>query len=242
MASVTAAAQSPELFGAAHSVLLGAIGLLGALVVWGLRRVRSTSTAGTMVVTFGWVLLGSSLVYMGWMLLPANWHLDQSLPLHFSDVLRLVAAIALICRTRWAVAITYYWGLTLNLQALLTPHPHMLAGLSIGVALYWWLHILVLLAALSLVWGLGHRFQWRDFAAAYGAALAWAAVAMSANAALGTNYGFLNHSPEGPSLLDLLGPWPLYVVWLALLVAGVWALMTWPWTRPSGSAAAPPQG
>jgi len=50
------------------------------------------------------------------------------------------------------------------------------------------------------------------------------------NLAVGTNYGFLNRKP-GTSILDLLGPWPLYVVVEIALVCGVWALMTWPWER-----------
>lgn len=223
-----AAAQSPGIFSGVHLGLLAATAVLSVLVVWGVRRLRATSAA---ISISGWVLLVSSLIYMGWMLLPGNFHIEESLPLHYSDALRLIAAVALIRRSRWAIAITYYWGLTLNLQALLTPHPNMLIGPSVGFVLYWWLHILVFLAPLTLIWGLGNRVGWRDFAVAYGAALGWAGFAMTANAALDTNYGFLNRLPDGASLLDFLGPWPLYVLWLALLVAAVWALMTWPWTR-----------
>lgn len=231
-----AAAQSPGIFSGVHLGLLAATAVLSVLVVWGVRRIRATSAAGAVISISGWVLLVSSLIYMGWMLLPGNFHIEESLPLHYSDALRLIAAVALIRRSRWAVAITYYWGLTLNLQALLTPHPNMLIGPSVGFVLYWWLHILVFLAPLALIWGLGNRVGWRDFAVAYGAALGWAGFAMTANAALDTNYGFLNRLPDGASLLDFLGPWPLYVLWLALLVAAVWALMTWPWTRrrPTG--------
>ena len=49
------------------------------------------------------------------------------------------------------------------------------------------------------------------------------------NAVVGTNYGYLNGKPAGGSALDLLGPWPTYVVMEVLIVAAVWALMTWPW-------------
>lgn len=88
-----------------------------------------------------------------------------------------------------------------------------------------------LLAALGLIWGSGHRVDWRGFTLAYGAALAWAAALLPVNSALGTNYGFVNEPPPGTSMIDLLGPWPIYVFWLVILVGTTWALMTWPWVR-----------
>ncbi|MBV9830122.1 MAG: hypothetical protein JOZ82_00885, partial [Marmoricola sp.] len=43
-------------------------------------------------------------------------------------------------------------------------------------------------------------------------------------------YGYLVRKPGSASLLDLLGPWPWYVVSAAALVVGGWALvLTLPW-------------
>ena len=33
------------------------------------------------------------------------------------------------------------------------------------------------------------------------------------------------------TLLDVLGPWPMYIFTAAALILIVWALMTWPWER-----------
>jgi hypothetical protein len=33
------------------------------------------------------------------------------------------------------------------------------------------------------------------------------------------------------SLLDVLGPWPVYLLTAATLILIVWAMMTWPWER-----------
>jgi uncharacterized membrane protein YwaF len=51
------------------------------------------------------------------------------------------------------VAISYYWGLTLNPQAIITPHPSILVVPSVDFVLYWVLHITVFVAPLVLVWG-----------------------------------------------------------------------------------------
>jgi uncharacterized membrane protein YwaF len=32
-------------------------------------------------------------------------------------------------------------------------------------------------------------------------------------------------------MLDVLGPWPVYIFTAAALILAVWALMTWPWQR-----------
>ena len=90
------------------------------------------------------------------------------------------------------------------------------------------MHYLIVWAAIYLTWGLGLVPGWRDYATTVATTAAWAVSVFVFNLAAGTNYGFLNRKPEA-SILDYLGPWPAYVVVEIALVAGVWALMTWPW-------------
>jgi hypothetical integral membrane protein (TIGR02206 family) len=60
--------------------------------------------------------------------------------------------------------------------------------------------------------------------------LAWAVLAYTFDVIVDVNYGYLVRKPDSASLLDLLGPWPVYVLAsLGILLAG-WALITWPWT------------
>ena len=58
----------------------------------------------------------------------------------------------------------------------------------------------------------------------------WLVLAMSVNWALDTNYGYFNSKPDG-TVLDYLGPWPLYVLAEMAIVLSVWALITWPWVK-----------
>ena len=69
--------------------------------------------------------------------------------------------------------------------------------------------------------------------------LAAARAPLPVNTVLGTNYGFVSAPPGQASALDLLGPWPWYLVSVACLLAVVFALMTWPWTTERARAGTP---
>ncbi len=75
------------------------------------------------------------------------------------------------------------------------------------------------------------RPDWRGYRFAVAVTAGWATCTVVFNKVADTNYGFTHHKPATASLLDLLGPWPVYIVVTAALVFAVWALMTWPWVR-----------
>jgi len=165
---------------------------------------------------------------------PAEWDLQTSLPLQLCDWAWLVAAIALWTRSRLAATITYLWGLTLTSQAIITP-----ALTTPFPGLRWWmffaLHLLIVWSAIHVVWGMKLHPTWTTYGQTAVITLAWLFVTVRFNILVGTNYGYLNGKPAQPSALDLLGPWPGYVVAEILIVLAGWALLTWPWTRkPAG--------
>jgi hypothetical integral membrane protein (TIGR02206 family) len=96
---------------------------------------------------------------------------------------------------------------------------------------FWAIHLLVVWAAIYLTWGRRLRPEWRSYRIAVVVSVVWAAVTFTFNSIAGTNYGFINKKPATATLLDLLGPWPVYVLTAATLILIVWALMTLPWQR-----------
>lgn len=168
--------------------------------------------------------------------LPGNYSLQTTWPLQLCDLAWVAATVALWTRHRFFVALTYFWGLVLTTQALVTPDlatpfpdPKFLA--------FWGMHYLIVWAAIYLVWGLQRTPEWRDYATTVATTLVWLVTVFAVNSALGTNYGFVNRKPPRGSLLDYLGPWPTYVLLEILVIAAVWALMTWPWVRRGHGAA-----
>lgn len=169
-----------------------------------------------------------------WSMLPGQWDLRWSLPLQLCDWAWIVSALALWTRSPLAHALLYFWGLTLSSQALLTP------GLdldfpSFQFLMFWAMHLLVVWAAIYLTWGVGLRPDWHGYRFALAVTLAWGALALVVNSLTGANYGFLAEKPPVKTILDALGPWPVYMVSELALIAAVWALITWPWTRVSST-------
>lgn len=161
---------------------------------------------------------------------PSEWNLQTSLPLQLCDWAWLAAAIALWTRSRLAATITYLWGLTLTTQAIVTP--------ALGTpfpGLRWWMfwamHLLIVWAAIHVIWGMKLRPSWRTFAQAVVITWTWLFLTLRFNVLVGTNYGYLNGKPARASALDLLGPWPTYLLFEVLIVLAAWALLIWPWTR-----------
>lgn len=216
-------------YGAQHIVSLVVIALAAILVVWLARIARDENRVDRALRTAGWALLIVSALWSVYWLLPVHFDIAQSLPLHFSDAMRYLAAIALITRSGWSIAVLYYWGLTLNLQSIITPDLNYLQMPLLEFVMYWLLHGTVLVVPILLAWGLRTTPTWRGYGLGFAATAAWAGAAFLINAAIGTNYAYMNGPPAGTSILDLLGPWPIYIAWEAVLVAGVWALITWPW-------------
>lgn len=170
----------------------------------------------------------------------AGGNILHTLPLQLCDLAGLVAVYALWAHRPWAVALTYYWGLTLTTQAVITPD--LAADFpDPSFVLFWGMHLLVVWAAVYLTWGLGLTPNWRGYVVAIVTTGVWAISVFLFNLVAGTNYGYLNEKPASASALDLLGPWPWYVLAEITIIAVAWALLTWPWVAHSRTGSGDPQ-
>ena len=153
--------------------------------------------------------------------------LEQSLPLQLCDVAIFIAAAALWTRNQLLVEVTYFWGIAGTLQALLTPDlPQHFPSYP-----YWQYYIAhggVVAAALLLV--VGMRLHPRRWAVARVAALtvAYAAFVFVVDLVTLSDYMYLRTKPSSATLLDFLGPWPVYILSAALIGIGLFAILDAP--------------
>jgi hypothetical integral membrane protein (TIGR02206 family) len=220
-------------YGPSHLVVLAIFAVGAALLVW-IGRTQTETQAKILCRTLAILLVAAFITALIYKLIRPS--IDTSVPLQLCDIAELAAAYALWSQRHWAIALGYYWGLVLSSQALLTPDigtpqegapdfPHHL------FITFFMLHVLVVWAAIYLTWGRGFRPRWRDYRFVVVVTLGWVVFTLVFNMIAGTNYGYLNRKPPTASLLDVLGPWPVYLLAEIVVVLVVWALMTWPWQR-----------
>jgi hypothetical integral membrane protein (TIGR02206 family) len=227
-----------EAFTPEHGVLLSL--LLAVAVVLGVIGVGQRASEGEERFrrTFAIVIPVFTVPFQLLQLRPEDFTLGTSLPLQICDLSWMVAVWALWTLDRRAIALLYFWGLTLTVQAAITPSLDQTFP-DPRYFMFWGMHFLTIWAAVYLVCLVGGP-DWRGYWLTVGITAVWAATVMVFNAATGTNYGYLSRKPETSSLLDVMGPWPAYVGVEVVIVAVVWALMTWPWVVAGRTAPARP--
>ena len=226
----TRVAESFSPYGTSHQVVVALLvaGLV-SLVVLGRSR-RDPPQVDRDCRTFAAVSLAFTVPLQLVAVTRSGFDVERTLPLQLCDLAAFAAPVALWTRKPWAVGLTYYWGLTLTTQAVITPD--LSADFPDPVfLLFWGMHLLIVWAAVYLTWGLGHVPTWRHYRATVTVTATWAVGVYGFNAWVGSNYGYLNAKPGSASVLDYLGDWPVYVLAEIVIVLTVWALMTWPWVR-----------
>ena len=204
---------------------LFAVGVVGLLVAGPRVRGRPAERALAVVLAWGNLVFGVASSVLA--LFPFRVH--HSLPLQICDFAWVVVAWALLTNRPLPTALTYYWGLTLSVQALVQPtlsqgfpDPNFFA--------FWGKHVLIVWGAVYLCLALRHGPDWTSYRRAVMWTVGWLVVVLCLNAVLGSDYGYVNGKPSQATVLDVLGPWPVYVVAEIAIVLAVWALITLPWT------------
>ena len=141
-----------------------------------------------------------------------EWTVQVNLPLQLSDAVT-VMSIAALWRPESAllVELVYFWALSASVQAVVTPDLKQSFPDPLFFT-YYATHSGAIAAACLLVFGARRAprpdAHWR----VYAITAAFAAVAAIATILTGGNYMFLRRKPAGGSLLDVMGPWPVYIL------------------------------
>jgi hypothetical integral membrane protein (TIGR02206 family) len=157
-----------------------------------------------------------------------------NLPLQLCDVTLWATALACITLIPVFVEFAYFAGFTGSAMAVLTPD--LWSPFPSYPAIYFFVaHGGIIVGAPTLVFGriapLRRSAVWRAFALL----LAYAGVIGAFNQFFGANYMYLCRKPANATLLDVFGPWPVYLFTSAAIGLAVFWLLWLP-VRPAGDA------
>jgi hypothetical integral membrane protein (TIGR02206 family) len=197
-----------RLFGLTHLAILAAIpGVAATLARIGRGHLlRSRRIASSL----GWFLAVNELVWYTWRIHVEGSRFPEGLPLELCDLTLWLTVISTLTLQPGVFEFAWLAGLGGSLMAVLTPDLWA-PPLSYPTIYFFLAHGGVMASLLFLVWsGLARPRPgcvWRTLCFLN----AYAALIGTFNAVFHTNYMYLCRKPSSASLLDLFGPWPLYI-------------------------------
>jgi len=180
------------------------------------------------------VILANEAAWWIWLGAHGTWSASYALPFQLCDVAGVVAAAALWTRQPLLVELTYFWGLAGTANGLITPDvsDHFPA---FGFMQYFIAHGTIVAAALLLVVGLRLTPRPGAVLRVFGLTFGLLVLDAAVNLVTGGNYMYLRHTPGAHSLLDVLGPWPWYIVGAAGLALVIFFVLDLPFIATRGN-------
>jgi len=147
-----------------------------------------------------------------WYFVADQWDPAYTLPLHLCSLTLILSFIMLWTRSYRLFEFNYFAGIGGALQALLTPAA-ILSGYPHFTFFYFFIaHGGIIVSSLFMIAAYGFRPTWSSI----WRTMLWLNILLIpigiVNAITGGNYMFIARKPDDPSLLDLLGPWPWYIL------------------------------
>lgn len=215
------------LFGPAHLAALGCILLINVwMVIWGRRTSDKNRSRFRWVLAS--VLIVDEVLWHLWNITNGTWTLQTMLPLHLCSVFVFLSAYMLMTKSYTVYEYAYFLGIAGASQALLTPDagvygfPHFRA-FQVMIS-----HGAIITAAVFMTLVEGYRPKLQSLKRVLIGGNIYMAVIFVFNLLIGSNYLFIAHKPETASLMDVLPPWPVYIIFIELIGIAVSLLLYTP--------------
>ena len=204
-----------QLFGPEH---ISALVVLVALNIFLLSFKYSSETRKSFLRwMLAFILVANEIAWHYWNYSIGRWTIQSMLPLHLCSLLVWAGAFMLITKNYRIYEFMYFMGIGGAIQALATPgigdygFPHFL------FFQYFISHGLIITSAIFMTVVVGLRPTWKSILRVFIWMNIYAAIVYYINTQIGSNYLMLNYKPNTPSLLDLLPPWPIYILYMEVI-------------------------
>jgi len=223
-----------RLFGLVHLLILCAVPSLAALLAVAHRRLLIHPLV--LRSTVACLLLLCSSSYYASFALHGDRMFPNHVPLELCDASLWLVILSLVTLRPAFFDLAYYFALAGASMSLLTPN--MVAPSLFLSVQFFADHGLLVISILYLLWsGQARPRPWSVFRAMVGLNV-FAVIAGAFDAIFKTDYMFLRSKPPTVSALDLLGPWPWYILSCEGVAMGLFLLLYLPFRTSESPATA----
>ena len=213
-----------QLFSPTHFVAIGLV--LGCCLVLAALLANASVHPQRRELLRHSIAVFSLLNLIGWQIWQWQvgiWTPAYALPLHVCTFSNLLCAIMLWSRSYRIFEIQYFWATAGVTQALLTPDIGRFGFPHFVFLIFFTSHGIILAAVAFMLVAERMRPTWSSLGRATVVTIGFLAAIGVVNWLTGGNYMFIAHKPEFSSLIDLLGPWPWYI--LSMIAVGIVAFV-----------------
>ena len=201
-----------EFFGIAH------IGALTAILLFNIFLLRfknkDEAVRKKVRITLAMIMWLDESAWHLWNIYNGTWNLQEHLPLHACSVLIWLAGFMLIFKNYRIYEFAYFLGIGGALQALLTPDIGIYGFPHFRFFQTYIAHGLLVTSAIYMTTVEGFRPEWKSFARVILYLNIYMVLVFGLNQLIGSNYLFVARKPPGPTLLDALPDWPVYIIYM----------------------------
>jgi hypothetical integral membrane protein (TIGR02206 family) len=199
------------LFSTQHLTAIAVFALVVLTLI--LARKKINERAGVRIrYTLAALLILNEISWHWWNYATGQWTVQTMLPLHLCSVFVFLSAIMLVTRNYRIYEFAYFLGIAGAIQPIFTPDLGIYSFPHLRYFQVFISHGSIVIAAIYMTFVEGYRPTWGSFARAFMWTNIYMAIVGLINGLIGSNYLFIAHKPETASLIDLLGPWPWYIL------------------------------
>lgn len=160
------------------------------------------------------ILWVNESLYHIWNIYFGSWNIQEHIPLHACSILIWLSGFMLIKKNKYIYEFAYFMGIAGALQALLTPDIGIYGFPHFRFFQTFISHGLLVTSAIYMTTVEGFRPTWKSLLRVMVIMNVYMLIVLGINTLIGSNYLFVSRKPPGPTLLDALPEWPIYLLYI----------------------------
>lgn len=213
-----------DMFSTSHFIVV-AILVIVSVCIYLFRDSLKNKKMRRVEIGFAISLIIIEATYHFWMIINGSWNVSHAIPLELCSISLMLTIVLLLSRLKIIYEILLFTALLGASQALLTPllnydFPHF------RFFHFFYTHLMIIWVPLYFTWVQGYRPTIWSVVKLFVFLNVLMPIIMFINKLVGGNYMFLSHKPDSASLLDVLGPYPWYILSLEGMLISL-SLIVW---------------